>query len=762
MPGKTTDLTAQKKSVLAWTQTILGTWIVAAGWSWYHVWKHPKWFFVGKALLVWAVIIILYLVGKWVYRFLAARFKLGAFWQDIFYRGLDNLLLLGSLLFAIFFSTNEIVTLVYSFFIFWLLYRKLQQLFSRHPKALELLRLNRAVFFLAAGLFVIQAGQQFAAYHYYILDSNIRFFDIVFFRTMSLTCLWLAGFVGTGFLYARSKRWYAIVPLIVWSLLFVLMQVVWMFNLGILYYSGLYLSPVAMEQSDGAGGVIVNSASFIFLVAMVAALIVFGFVLRPFVLAERKVERRFTQAYCVIILIVFLFVAFGVQSLRNTPEAEIIISFYDAYFLKVAPIKLDPAINAKLAKFGLNYDPNSFYVNDRKEVFTPTTTMLLPPQFATKKPNIVFVYVESFSARLSGVYNPAMQNVTPNFDAFADDPHTTVFTNYYNASTPTITGTLSQQCSFLPPTGENEIATEKKLQNHHLLCLPEVLKKDGGFNYSAYITAVEKDFAHKDGIFDSMDVDKVFGTEELASYIKGPPLAWGYSDHQMFPVLWGMMQTAPQPFDLMLQTIDTHPPFNLAQDAVPYGDGKEPVLNMFHTTDDAFGKFWQEFKTSPFYNNTIVVVVADHAIFPGAITTDLFPSEKKSLTYYDQNFFAMYVPDNVLPKQVNVLSSGLDEVPTILQMYNINIPNSFEGHSIFDDRSQYPNILGMHELGLYINQETASGTRKIDYDVPSDIQCPANYSPSSTPDLTECDYLQFYEWKRQMFQEGRFWKHWAD
>jgi phosphoglycerol transferase MdoB-like AlkP superfamily enzyme len=180
---------------------------------------------------------------------------------------------------------------------------------------------------------------------------------------------------------------------------------------------------------------------------------------------------------------------------------------------------------------------------------------------------------------------------------------------------------------------------------------------------------------------------------------------------------------------------------------------------MFHTTDDAFLKFWQKFKISKFYQNTIVIAVADHAIFPGALTKDLFPEKAKELTYYDENFFVAYIPDNVLPKKISTYSSGIDFAPTLLQILNINVENSFEGHSIFDDRSRYPNVLGMHELGLYINQVDINGNRNILYGIPSEINCPSNYSSSSSSLFSLCDYLHFYEWKRQIFEQGRFWKY---
>lgn len=740
-------------------RALFGSWLIAAGWVWYHVYRHPYWLYFLKGCAVWLAVLVVYSLGKRIYRWLTRRYQSETFWTAIFYDQLDTLFSIGSLLFAVFFFRNEIATLMYSVVIFYLLYRSLQSTLARHPRALELLKINRAFAILAGFLFALQAVFQYSAYHFYILDSNIRFYDIVFFRATAMTIFWLTGFALAAALYVRVKNVSRWIAFILWSLFFVLTMAVWAVNIAILYYSGLYISPVAIGHVAGAGSVIFNSVAGMFLAMFGAVLVGLIIALRQFIRGVKRTLPHFVYAYAAIFVAAIFGIIFGVTSFRNTPEAIIVKSFYDFYFGHNEQATLDPVINKKLEKFGLHYNPDTFFVNDRARVFTPTSTPLLAKRFEKNKPNIVIVYVESFSARFSGVYNPTLQGVTPNFDAFMEDPHTTVFTNYYNASTPTITGTLSQQCSFLPPTGHNEIQNERKLQNHHLLCLPEVLKQHAGFKYAGYVTAVDKEFANKDGIFTSMGVDKIYGTSELAKSIPEAPLSWGYSDHQMFPDLFRKMQATPQPFLYMLATVDTHPPFNLAKDEVKYGDGDRPVLNSFHTTDDAFGKFWEQFKESPFYDNTMVIVVGDHAIFPGAVTTDIFPADGGKMTYYDKNFFAMYVPDSVLPKKVDILASGIDELPTILQIFDINIPNSFEGHSVFDDRAQYPNVLGMHELGLYINQLTKNGRRTTLYDTPETITCPTNYSPSATPDLTLCDYLQFYRWKRLMFEQGRFWKH---
>lgn len=736
----------------------LSTGVAAISWGYYHFSKHDTGVLVGKIFLVWFALTVAYFFGKKLFLIFLHRTKADIFWSTIFYAKLDALTFRVSLLFLIYFFRNEFVALLYALVMFTFLFRYIQSLFARHPQALSLLKINRVYFQVFIFLFVVVSACQFAAYHYYILDSNIRFFGIVFFRSFALTVIWLALLSLASILVVAVKNVFRYVGLVGWALLFTFVAALWTVNVGVLYYSGLYISPVALAHADGAGGVIANPLSF----ALVAILVfVLGFVfvlLRLYGRVIRFTSPRVVITYASITTVLAFSAIVGLSSVRSAPEAVIGRSFYDYYFGAINEIPLDPTINAKLAKFGLHYNPDAFYVNDRARIFTPTTTVFLPKQFAKVKPNIVVFFVESFSARFSGAYNPGMVGVTPHFDAFATDPNTTIFKNYFNASTPTITGTMSQLCSILPPTGHGEIETEGKMQNHHLLCLPELLKKEAGFSYAAYLTAVDKEYAHKEGIFTSMGVDNVFGTSELAKLITGDQLSWGYSDHQMFPALFAMMQTAPQPFLLMQATVDSHPPFNLSKDVVSYGDGTKSALNMFHTTDDAFGTFWQQFKASPFASTTIVMVVADHAAFPGDDVKQIFPEDADALTYYDPNFFALYVPGTVLPKEVNVLSSGIDLLPTLAQIFSINVPNSFEGHSIFDDRSQFPNILGMHELGLYVNQVAKNGKRETLYNIPTEITCPSGYMSSSTPDFTLCDYRHFYEWKRSMFEQGRFWK----
>ena len=99
----------------------------------------------------------------------------------------------------------------------------------------------------------------------------------------------------------------------------------------------------------------------------------------------------------------------------------------------------------------------------------------------------------------------------------------------------------------------------------------------------------------------------------LAKIIKAE-LAWGYSDHQMFPVMMDMLAQKPEPFLMMLATVDSHLPFDTARMWFSLETAKQrskrlppPMMLLEY--------FGEQFKASKFYDNTIVIAVADHAVF---------------------------------------------------------------------------------------------------------------------------------------------------
>lgn len=733
--------------------------VIASGWNWYHLPHRPHTKIILATLVVTLLIWLAYIIGKKILLLILRKKTFHPFWTSVFPNYLNRLYLSFASLFLVFFSPYEITSLIYFALALTIVFFTLESIFKQHPRGKDWQKINRLLFIWAMFLFIINSICQYFAFRYYILDLEAKYYNVSLFRAWAMTAMWLGLFSASYLVYLKTNkkiRYLAIGTLIFFFLLFIIL---WSFNIGILYFSGLNLNPTAIMHTGGANGVIYNKTNLILVVFLLINLVSFFLLKKKLIHYHQELPARYWRVYHWSIIAIALVSVAGLSSFRTAPEFAIIKSFYQSIVGQTDTVILQPIVKEKLKRFGLNYNYDEFYLAHKETTYS-TSIPLLSPQLKNKKPNVIIVFLESFSSRLTSLYNPTqVPSSTPGLELMAKNPNTTVFKKYYNASTPTITGLMAQLCSFLPPTGHEEITTENRLRSHHLLCLPKILKENG-WQYANYVTAVEKNFANKDTIFASMGTDEVYGTEELRDIVKAEPLSWGFSDHQLFPALEKIIANKKEPYLTMLSTVDTHPPFTIAQDMVYYGDGKNNVLNSAHTTDDAFRIFWEKFVSSTAAQNTIVIAVADHAIFPTAITKDKFPDVAGKLNFYDETAFLMYVPNSTLPAEVDRYSSSLDLTPTLLQVLDLNIPNSFDGHSIFDDRSKYPNLLGMHELGLYTNEARSDGTRATEYSTPSALNCSnTDFTTDPNTPLTLCEFLNFYQWKRQMMEQGRFWEN---
>ncbi len=626
------------------------------------------------------------------------------------------------------------------------------------------LKENPWFYFLCIALFLytIFAVFQYVTYSYYIFEESRRHPHIVILRTLGVWAIWLTVYLGFSTLPTSFRRLRAVLSTI-WYCGVVFLLIFVFGDSILLYYSGLHVNPTVLEHMRGAGTVIVGALTHPIVLLVLSGIFVIAFLLRYFFRSAFAHPLRRIFFYIAAISTV-LFWHWG-NFFHTLPERLIFRSFIqDNIFHE--ELNLSPAVARKLERFGILYSLNDFYLVNKPFIFSSSTQSLLPDTFFEKRPNILIVFLESFSARVSSVYNRDFPGLTPGLDVLSQNKNTTVFHNMYNASTPTATGLMSLLCSFYPPTSHLEIEHHGSLSGHRLQCLPDVLKEFGGYGYAGYITTVDKTYAYKDRMFGNMGVDEVFGTKEMGEYIHEKPRSWGFSDHQIFPAFYQkaleLHDRLRDPFVLMLSTIDSHPPYTFPVDGVRYDDQKENVFDTFHSTDDAFLSFWNEFINGPLAENTMVVVVADHAAFPSEPLKEVFP-ELEEISYYDEIVFLAYVPDTILPRRVDTRASGVDFAPTLLHILDINIPNSFEGYSIFDQRTKYPSLLGIHDLGLYVN-EVATSTQSFDwlqYGVPALLGCSAldESTIDVTAPLTLCELDHFYRWKKTQFQQGRFWKH---
>ena len=87
---------------------------------------------------------------------------------------------------------------------------------------------------------------------------------------------------------------------------------------------------------------------------------------------------------------------------------------------------------------------------------------------------------------------------------------------------------------------------------------------------------------------------------------------WGVPDNITFKRLLAMLKEREgqkEPWFTAFLTLSSHEPFE-----VPFKKFEDKHLNAFAFTDDCIGKFIKEFRKSPQWDNTLIVLLPDHGI----------------------------------------------------------------------------------------------------------------------------------------------------
>jgi len=221
----------------------------------------------------------------------------------------------------------------------------------------------------------------------------------------------------------------------------------------------------------------------------------------------------------------------------------------------------------------------------RDLLLTPTDTLLLPDQYpvlrrhrpATVLPktpkNVVFIVMESFSAQFVGALGND-HGITPNFDRLAKEG--LLFDHFFSNGTHTHQGMFATVACFPNLPGFEYLMQEPEGQ-HQFSGLPVLLKSRG--------------------------------YQDL--YVYNGDFAW---DNQKG---FFRNQGMKRPFFAVLQTLSNHTPYALP-DPLPV----EPVTGFGHLdehltaqryADWALGRFFDQARKQPWYDETLFVLVGDHA-----------------------------------------------------------------------------------------------------------------------------------------------------
>lgn len=463
------------------------------------------------------------------------------------------------------------------------------------------------------------------------------------------------------------------------------------------FYSGEFIQILALENLNQLY-LLLTIKKVIAVVAFLICIIIFNILLFSiniqcnFCKCRKKIYTSF----------IILFICYIVQNYALFREYNSFSPLLDLVSKLSKSSFIDETNNSSYTITKVNFD-SSIYKRD----------LPFKKLYSEKFPNIILIFMEGTSSRLLENYNPKT-SYTPNILDFANNSLTV--DNYFNHTAATFRGIHGQLASCYPSMGGYDIgmwssnASSLKLRKYQTL--PKILSKSG------YKTIFISPHSESDPLADMIDMLGFKVTYNLEDIVKsniGAIVKSGaVRDVDIYNFLNLKLEENKElssPFFLSLYTFGTHANLDVTSDEDIYGDGKNSVLNTLSFTDKSFGEFWKYFKKSKYYENTIVILTADHCHYYERPYLNLVKNDKDYKKFFIDKI-PLIIYDPYIKFEMNRFDANgqtsLNLTPTILHLLGIKkVKNSFMGTSIFDDYSSNSiNVaaIGFHFYYIYKNR----------------------------------------------------------
>jgi phosphoglycerol transferase MdoB-like AlkP superfamily enzyme len=234
-----------------------------------------------------------------------------------------------------------------------------------------------------------------------------------------------------------------------------------------------------------------------------------------------------------------------------------------------------------------------------------------------------------------------------------------LFTNIYASGDRSEKGLIAILSGY-PAQHPSIIKTPTKTEG-----LPSLTKSLYGQGYhSTYYYGGEPEFANIKSYLLNAGFEKIISKKDFAS--KDYNSKWGVHDHVLFTRFLNDLQTEKQPFFSTLFTLSSHEPYDIP--IAPKFAGNDETTkfkNSFYYTDECIGNFIAAAKKQSWWNNTLIIMVADHGHrLPGDDANDA-PSKFRIPLIFTGG--ALKEKNSINP----ATGSQTDIVKTLLQQLNI-------------------------------------------------------------------------------------------
>lgn len=289
--------------------------------------------------------------------------------------------------------------------------------------------------------------------------------------------------------------------------------------------------------------------------------------------------------------------------------------------------------------------------------------------------NLVILLQESLGATF--VKSLGGLAVTPELEKLKEEGWW--FEQLYATGTRSVRGIEAVTAGFMPTPAQSVV--KLSLSQKNFFTIADLLKSQGF--HTEFIYGGEAHFDNMRSFFTGNGFQQIIDIHDIQNPVFVG--SWGASDedlynhaHQHFLKL----DQQGKPFFSLVFTSTNHEPFEFPDGRIElHEQPKNTVNNAVKYTDKVLGDFIKKAKASPYWENTLFVIVADHD--NRVYGNNLVPVEKFHIP-------ALILGADIQPKKIQPLASQIDLGPTLFSLIGVSGEHPMLGR----DFVRYPEQAG--------------------------------------------------------------------
>lgn len=221
-----------------------------------------------------------------------------------------------------------------------------------------------------------------------------------------------------------------------------------------------------------------------------------------------------------------------------------------------------------------------------------------------KQPNVILIILESFSNKVISPLG-GLKGIAPNLDSLCTK--STVFTNFYSTGNRSDRGISAVLGGYPSLLNTSIMVYPEKARS--LTLLPEYFNRNN--YYTSFYYGGDINFYNLKTFVLQSNCGKITTKADFPSEL-GRMTKWGVPDGYVFERALEDLKTEKEPFMKTIYTVSSHPPYDVPFSKIKGNSNEAKYLNSVAYTDSCLGVFIDEFRKSPLWANTLLIVTADH------------------------------------------------------------------------------------------------------------------------------------------------------